>query len=1106
MKSINNCLPTKVKDFVDNHPNYNDKDVRKFVLELLDLETSIELKFLCFYSERETKKLNSRIEYLKAELFQIAKLPPELLHKVSKIFDKVQASANRSLDHPASTDGYEIEKERLVVKISEFVQSMITSMETNNSPSLHERLEYIAMLAATIGGLAFEIPLIALLSKMIDRSLVYYNLPQGVAVNLPFKLSGHPTDAWMLIDKRIGLQLYQSFTSHYIKNDNEARAHNGTKRIEDKTGTKEKVNQQEFLSNQKLRVTNRLWYPDPLTSFAIAGYFKQVSHELSHDQKASEIERQLALTAIKVISSLKRKFKTFSGESSLRTSKQFFNACFLAGLKLGKNRHTTYFLSQYAQGNLSSASQPIQSLASIYMSKFVQENIESQDTDKKQLDYSQLISTTTDDIDNVEVLSKIKAACVSENYTVLNGEIVEPLQTRHVTVSKLRFILEHTTINIQTELLLKWLIFNLENNKWEYGKGTAGRYLSAIGDQWLDYWVNKDIFEFDPDDMQEALEFICWQKRLTHASAPVPLGLLFDFIGKTYTNLSIPDVIAEGRKYHHVRSDFVPEHHFQRLRVDMQSLYKKEADYFKFSIDLLLIIIRRAFLRPIEAYSLRLDDIYVSDEIYLKYRKNEYAGYKTASAKRNINLSLILKPDEIEILMKYLRWRQRATAGNQRALLFSQSTTHEKMFNRRTINIPAIDLLSSYAGRRIAFYSIRHTGISVMQIVLNGDEGFARTISGYDTNQIRKLKSKLQTGNLGSNYQLSSLAGHLSAKTTITIYSHFTDYLLYKSLSSKQWRVSKRLLVNLLGERSKCISALSSCANVEVYDEKTIEASRIVNKKYSIKPVKNNAFKSSSFKISHKQIYLAPVDCETVLALYDAQKSLCEIRELMNLPNWLSSKIIEAADLIKHDPNFMTRREESRLFGKGSCNLCPTKPVHSDEVEDLANILNLFSRKRLKGSKHLNSIISRVLRSCTNTRSEIFFKNPADLKIFLQFFEGAVEPDRWCVNVDLTCNIKYRWESIMHDITMKEIQTKERLDKNNKNGNCIVRLARAEHYKIWDKADVKVTLPSTNALKAACHLFAIFVKTYELCQSDTKLEKLASAESFWGTIEDFLDI
>lgn len=1102
MYSANDSLSTKVKFFLENHPNYRESDIHKFCLELLNLEPSIELKFLCFYSENEAKKLGAKIEHLNLELRQIEQLAPELLQKINKVFEKVLASANRPLDNPASTDCYKTTQEKLAVKMSSFFKQMITSMENNNNPTLLERLEYIAILASTIGGLAFEKPLVALLSKLIDRTLTFYNLPHGVAVEIPFKLSGHPTNESILLNSDSGVQLYDSLFMHAPKDESNALLSKDNKEHNVEIRTDESASQKELLSTQKIRVSNRIWYPDPLTSFAIAGYLKKASQKPSQKQETIKNEQHLVLTARKVISSLKLKFKKFSGSTS-PSSRDFFNACFLAGLKVGKNGHIPYFLSHYAKGKLPSASQSLQSLASIQMKRFAQADVACIHT--RQWDESDLLSSSTDNINNEGVLHDIKQACISENYTVLNGEIMEPLQTRHMTVRRLRYILEHTKINVQTELLLKWLIFNLENNKWEYGKGTASRYLSAIGGAWLEYWVNKDIFEYDPDEMQEAFEYICWQQRLTHGSAPVPLGLLFDFIGKEYSSLNVPDPIAEGRSYHHVRSDFITEHHFQQLRFDMQSLYRKDPDYFKLSVDLLLIVIRRTFLRPIEAYSLRLDDIYVSDEIYLKYRRNEYAGYKTASAKRNINLSLFLKSDEIEILMKYLRWRHRVTGGNHRALLFSQSTTHEKMFDRKTINVPSIDFLSGYAGRRIAFYSLRHTGISAMQIVLNADEDFARIVSGYDVNQIKKLKSQLQTGNLGSNFQLSALAGHLSAVTTITIYSHFTDYLLYKALSSRQWRVSKKLLVNLLGERSKYISALSSSKTAELFDEKTVEASRVVNKKYSIKPIRNNAFKSSSLKISHKKIYLAPVDCETVLTLYDAQKSLYEIRELTNVPKWLTSKIIKAANLIKHDPNFMTRREKSRLFENGSRNLCPTKPVHSDELEDLANILKLFSRKRLKGSKHLGSIIWRVLSSCTNTRSEIFFKNPADLKIFLQFFERIVEFDRWSAEFNFTCKIRYRWESIISDIKRNEIQTKERLDKNNKNGNCIVRLARAEDYKTWDKADVEVTLPSTNALKAACHLFAIFVKTYELCQSDTQLKKLAALEPVWGAIDDFLD-
>lgn len=107
MKSTKESLLVKVKDFLDSQTKYNSKSVRKFSLELLDLEPSTELKFLCFYSESEAKKLTSEIEILKSELLQIGQLPQELLEGINNVFQKVLASVNRSLEHPANTDCYD---------------------------------------------------------------------------------------------------------------------------------------------------------------------------------------------------------------------------------------------------------------------------------------------------------------------------------------------------------------------------------------------------------------------------------------------------------------------------------------------------------------------------------------------------------------------------------------------------------------------------------------------------------------------------------------------------------------------------------------------------------------------------------------------------------------------------------------------------------------------------------------------------------------------------------------------------------------------------------------------------------------------------------------
>jgi hypothetical protein len=1129
----------RIQTFLNKHAKYSGKDLVKLAFGLLEIEPSTKLKVLCFLSEHEAKSLNSKIIKIKEILAAVDHLPTHFVDKLNQAFDMIISSANKSLDHPSHTDGYDLKLERLVVDMSAFINLCLSNMASNNSPTLSERLEYIALLAPTFGGLAFERPLKTLLSKIIDEKLTFYELPQGIGVDLPYRLSGHPTDASLTVDINIGERLYNSILSQMPKgaskkaependtddettNNPDATADN-TKvedtsdstetttdaNIEDKPSIVEPLNDAYSALNKIVRVSKRYWYPDPLTSFAIAGYFKKTNHEAFKIlETAEEIqkfrnENQVILTPEDVISSLKRKFKKFSGKT-MPSSKQFFNACFLAGLKIGEQKAMPYFLGHYARGNLASASLPIQSIAAIHKLDFAQPSASNQQIEIEKLNQWHFTSSTTDNIDNIRTLHDIREICIAENITIVDGLEAPPLQSRKVTIERLRDILNNRQINIQTEIFLKWLLFNLEANKWEYGKRTTGKYVSAIGDVWLDYWINKKIFEYDPDDMQEAFEYMCWEKRYSNKLAPLPLSLLFDFIGKNYSSISIPDVMADQKTYHHVRSDFVPEHHFQRLRFDMQRLYSKKPDHFKLSVDALLIIIRRAFLRPIEAYSLQLDDIQVSDQIHLRYRKNEYAGYKTDSAKRNFELSLLLKPDEIKILMKYLRWRRRNAGANKNALLFSKSLGIEQMFDRETINAHAIEFLSSYAGRRIAFYSMRHSGISAMQLVQNGEEEFASLVSGYTIAQIQKIKASLQTRNLGSNYQVSGLAGHLSATMTISVYSHFTDYLLHNSIMNKEWTVSKRLLVNLLSERSKYISGLSTSKNVELYEKNTIDVAKIVNKKHIIKIRKPESLGSPNVNVYHRHIFLEPWDCQTVLSLYDANKSIAEIRASTEIPLWLIGKIVEAGKNIKSDDRYVTRRKQSRLFTKGSDNLCPINPVHRDEREDRVVMLKNLSSKYFKRSPYLNDAISRVLSSASDTRSEVLFQNPADMKVFLKFLSPIIPINRWSAQFEITLNILYRWKSIVDDIVINKVIIKEKLDKNSKNGRCTLKLFRAEHYKKWDKSEVNVSLDATNSLKSACHLIAIFIKMHELIAIDANLKEKVDLEMNWGEVSDFV--
>ncbi|MDP5033212.1 hypothetical protein [Paraglaciecola sp.] len=811
-------------------------------------------------------------------------------------------------------------------------------------------------------------------------------------------------------------------------------------------------------------VTVRRWYPTSLGKAAITAFLKKKS--LCVDVK------KLSMSSI-FKSVLSRFNKTT--DIPLAKTKKFFPALFIAGLRL-RCMSIPYFLQHYATGNLYSASMPTESLLALH-NKVIKNNVVSSEGKTEILDIRQIQNNETEYLNDHAVLDDIKK--------ILRDEIDEE-QSRYITLNKLKQLRIKYDFNVQTELVFEWFLENLTNNNWKHGLGTGNRYLNAIGEVWIETWRGANILEVGSDDMDILFEHMIEQRIDQDSTARDTLFLLFKFIASRYT-IAVPESVTDNVNAWHVRCEYIPEHFYDRLRADLQSKYQSKNERFRLTVDVILIFLRRGLFRPSELFKLQMRDIESTEELWIYLRKNVFGRVKTFSATRQIPLGILIKPDERIIVNYFLSMRKVETEHREKALLFSKQTNHNVIFDSKTFLPQITELLSSYAGHRLVAYQFRHSGISNLQLILFGTEESAVRYTLYSTEQVQKIRRFFASHENDLYYQISSVAGHLSPRTTITTYSHFTDLILSQHLEKGIFSQSLMFWANLSGIS---VTRLSNNLkrphgpNERVSNHDVSEFFDQQIKKYSLLAVQSGKpvlSESATLDISLKP---SLEHCERILKQYDNLKSLDDICLTLTLPEKYVKAVIEAATLIKNHPAYQTKRGRSRLISSLSNSIRPATMSSKEEDADRLKICELLMTHYEKKPKFTRQIIHHLLSSTVNDHSYVSLNSVKRTGQFIHFFQALLTKERWYISIQPSADFSgiEIWQSIKARVGNMSVSDKTKKNKNMfPEGQANLYLLHPDATDIMDKRpQQQMSKYSTNSLKNACHWVAIHLKSIQL--------------------------
>lgn len=825
--------------------------------------------------------------------------------------------------------------------------------------------------------------------------------------------------------------------------------------------------------------SHRRFYPDYLTLLSIFGFLKIYNKNKDCKTLKSKSINSLLLGVLK---------QTSLGIS--RIEKFTFEGLLIAGARY-KRFELPLFLRKYAVSDISSAPISLDSLLSHYDKKRLPKDLSNiiENKLKKQTPNSvQTIGLGSAEVTynkDQTIIDEIKTICALEHEETV-------MQDREVTISKLKGLRTKYDFNLQTEIFFEWIVDGLsDKNRWEVGKNTAVRYVNAIGHPWVTVFRDYDIREVGQDEMDILYEAILENRERPDSAAPIALDLLFKYISKRYT-ISIPEFLEENGSRSHVRSQVIPESHFQLLRHEMRSLYKEKSSRFKTALDALLIIIRRCFLRPSEAFKLLMWEIETSDDLIIHIHKNKIGRVKTVSADRVINASLFLRNDEEMVLNAYIGQRKMEVGNVRKAPLFVQDASGCELFCDDIVNRPAIEILSSLANERVSFYQNRHSGISELQLIMFADELTTIELTGLTAEQIANIKQNVQLHPNDHYYQISSLAGHINPKTTAAFYSHFTDIILHDVILRKKHEFNLKFWTNLTNLRPTSIDKTKI-----INDNGAISAEKIIKQlvprlqEYCMRYAKDIK-RTASDEIAVEPFKPDLSRCEAVLKSYEAGNSVQDICDAYCIPVTFVSAVIFAAEFLKEDPLFRTSKNQSRLFPSMSQRLAPVKIYEKSEDIEKKQMLNVLLSLAERRPKLIKQKLIDVLSSVDNSHSYIKFTSMRKLISHINFFSDAVKTNRWYCVVQPRVEAKnQKWVTELKDILDPKHLKVER-DKAVKNHKLLPE-GRAFLYYLDRDAEQKVSRTdkdfvidtfnghqdiakfSSNAFKVATHWALILI-------------------------------
>lgn len=684
-------------------------------------------------------------------------------------------------------------------------------------------------------------------------------------------------------------------------------------------------------------------------------------------------------------------------------------------------------------------------------------------------------------------------------------------------------------VNINAEIFIHWL----QHSLLRLALSSVKRYFIELKNLWFYYTNEQDLQALDESE----LENIYWEIRLAKSDPKAQtylLGRLKDLHTFASNQFGLPKLdsffedATQGVKQIRVRVGYIPEHIYQAVLHQIGGIADLD-DHAVNGLKALLILAYRTGMRRGELLKLRLSDVEISKRPWLFVVNNKYGNNKTDSALRQIPLHAVLLDDELEFFQNYIGARRARYPHITNTLMFSLPHSETVPYDGSMISELVKYLLIHQGCIDLTFHHLRHSALTNIMVVMDGDHQLITQLTGYSIEQANYLRETLHNARADCRRDIYSaiagLAGHLTPETTFTHYIHECSLLLGMRLAQHNPALDLRQGRYITGLSTRYINTQFSQAQVDAQPPATLELS---------------VFRSEVIRRLQPHInMIGPRDTQEIVEMESEQPTVS--RRVANVTDCYSAlKVIEQGESVAvaslrfalDEDRIMswlrtaqalqrvkTIHGNSRLFAKNRIKtaigmpLLPARPQDrfvSSEIDQTINAL----RALYKTNK--NKLIWAVyywLNNTSTSKQGLRFTNIEDLNTFLTTVEDVLPVKRWRLKVTAP-----KTASDSELISWKDLGPKKTIVERSasvKSSYAYLSLRHKNEKEITDDSDGRIKQYSSSLIGYVFHMLAIMlginpetdasqVKNMQAVNTDESAGEDAQKQEVDQTQADFL--
>lgn len=544
--------------------------------------------------------------------------------------------------------------------------------------------------------------------------------------------------------------------------------------------------------------------------------------------------------------------------------------------------------------------------------------------------------------------------------------------------------------------------------------------LNTFFSQFVFYWLfltqDKHINEFTASDFEEVYaEILELKAEQTRSNTQ---KRLCEFHHKQVLFFDAPHANLENLVTVKIcKTDLVSPHLFHKILQVLESMseiHRLDKSMFKH----ILTLGFRIGLRINETLNIFVNDFQIhSDQLILCIQNHRNKNQKSYSAYRKIPLHHLLKPEELESFINYIKNRKRQLLENKYSLkkpLFIKQNfkeTHENEVNELLKKL----LNCVYPEHRCTYHSLRHSAINHIYLIL-AESALANHFTDYSpTEQMRIRYALLRHGNTQQTwYALAHFVGHLTPSTTCSSYLHLAHLAITHQLNQIRSPLTKEAYFNILHCKNKDLLPVQqrSIHNF-LYQKLTLHPYQQHDHNYQELQVSKpntlmlGAYESDlTFKLLHHILYTAHEDnllLPETIPLQVAMKIRQTASDLKTTyVNQKKSSKLFTTDFLRKHPNalissFPTSKIEKSLIGSAEQNF---HLAYAKRKDQLINIIEIYIQKVQSNSSVFNFKINEKRQ----------------LKKFLSFIH-ALYPKKY-IHLELSSQSKQELKHTLEDLKL----------------------------------------------------------------------------------------